>query len=113
MLVHTPNGNIPIVARYFQQHGLLLDHPSPIWDYSRISKLLYKNPHNPPPGGHARNLLGPNRNSFSGPGGSRFGPTTVNSKSVEVQRSQVDEVFKSLKSGDELEETDPSALLFS
>lgn len=30
-------------------------------------------------------------------------------KSVEVQRSQVDELFKSLKDGDELEETEPSA----
>lgn len=29
-------------------------------------------------------------------------------KSVEVQRSQVDELFKSLKDGDELVETEPS-----
>lgn len=29
-------------------------------------------------------------------------------KSVEVQRSQVDELFKSLKDGDELAETEPS-----
>ena len=28
-------------------------------------------------------------------------------KSVEIQRSQVDEVFKSLRGGDDLEETDP------
>jgi hypothetical protein len=28
-------------------------------------------------------------------------------KSVEVQRSQVDELFKSMKGGDELAETDP------
>jgi hypothetical protein len=33
----------------------------------------------------------------------------VSGKSVEVQRSQVDELFKSLKSGDELTETEPSA----
>jgi SWI/SNF-related matrix-associated actin-dependent regulator of chromatin subfamily A3 len=33
----------------------------------------------------------------------------VSGKSVEVQRSQVDELFKSLKSGDELAETEPSA----
>lgn len=30
-------------------------------------------------------------------------------KSVEVQRSQVDELFKSLKDGDELAETEPCA----
>lgn len=34
-------------------------------------------------------------------------------KSVEVQRSQVDELFKSLKDGDELEETEPSLFLHS
>lgn len=33
----------------------------------------------------------------------------VSGKSVEVQRSQVDELFKSLRDGDELEEMDARA----
>ena len=45
----------------------------------------------------------------NGWGGSRWNNVAPNGKSVEVQRSQVDEVFKSLKSGDNLEETEPSA----
>lgn len=35
----------------------------------------------------------------------------VSGKSVEVQRSQVDELFKNLKSGDELGETEPRAFI--
>lgn len=39
----------------------------------------------------------------------RWNTPIVSGKSVEVQRSQVDELFKSLKSGEELAETEPSA----
>ncbi|OCB87871.1 hypothetical protein A7U60_g5006 [Sanghuangporus baumii] len=106
MLIHTPNGNIPIVSRYLQQSGLLLDHPSSIWDPARLQQLLYLNPHNPPPGGHARNFnIGPSRYGQAGP--NRWNSPAVSGKSVEVQRSQVDEVFKTMRSGDDLEETDP------
>lgn len=114
MLVHTPNGNIPIVARFLQQSGLFLDHPQEqYWDPERIRHFLYLNPHNPPEGGHARHIIGSNRTGNSGPGGSKWNMPSVSGKSVEVQRSQVDEVFKSLRSGDELEETEPSAYLSS
>lgn len=33
--------------------------------------------------------------------------SNVSGKSVEIQRSQVDELFKSLRDGDELEEAEP------
>lgn len=106
--MHTPNGNIPIVARYLRQSGLLLDHPSSVWDPLRISKYLYSNPHNPPPGGYARELGLGSRVNHAGPTANRWSAPGVASKSVEVQRSQVDEVFKSLKNGEELQETEPS-----
>lgn len=108
MLIHTPNGNIPIVSRYLRQSGLLLDHPSGVWDPGRLQQLLYLNPHNPPPGGHARNFnIGTSRCGQAGP--NRWNSPAVSGKSVEVQRSQVDEVFKNMRSGDDLEETDPGA----
>lgn len=108
MLIHTPNGNIPIVGRYLQQSGLLLDHPSNVWDPARLQQFLYLNPHNPPPGGHARNFnLGSSKIGYSGPGGGKWNTPSVAGKSVEVQRSQVDEVFKNMRSGDDLEETEP------
>lgn len=109
MLVHTPNGNIPIVAKYLQQHGLLLDHPTSSWEPDRVSQLLYLNPHNPPPGGHARMLNASARPGYPGPAG-RYFTQQVSGKSVEVQRNQVDEVFKIIRNGDELEETEASEL---
>lgn len=43
-----------------------------------------------------------------GPGGSNAPRwNTVSGKSVEVQRNQVDELFKSLRDGEELAETEP------
>ena len=53
------------------------------------------------------------RTDYSGPGGnsSRWSTPTVPGKTVEVQRAQVDELFKNLQSGEELEETEPRAYI--
>ncbi|KAI0079640.1 hypothetical protein K474DRAFT_1591823 [Panus rudis PR-1116 ss-1] len=110
LLVFTPKGNIPPVSTFLQQSGLLLDHPSSPADIQRLSGQHYLNPHNPPPGGFAQAAAagGNSRLGYCGPGGNGMGRwnSNVAAKSVEVQRSQVDELFKSLKDGDELEETD-------
>lgn len=109
MLVYTPKGNITAVGNYLHQCGLFLDHPSPPHDVQRLSNYHYFNPHNPPPGGHRQALL-PARTPYAGPGGSssRWTTPSVSGKTLEIQRSQVDELFKSLKSGDELTETEPA-----
>ena len=105
----------------------MLDHPVAPFNLHelRIRKVLYSNPHNPPPGGFARaaalqrpgtsgygNLTNGGRTGWN----SRWSGTAPNGKSVEIQRSQVDQVFNSLKSGDELEETEarecPNFLFF-
>jgi hypothetical protein len=51
------------------------------------------------------------RAEYSGPGGnsSRWPTPAISGKTVEVQRAQVDELFKNLRGGEELEETEPSA----
>ncbi|KAJ7102102.1 SNF2 family N-terminal domain-containing protein [Mycena belliarum] len=104
MLVYTPKGNIPVVGNYLHQCGLLLDHPSPPYEMYRLANQHYYNPHNPPPGGHrAHNRLYPQVNNAN-----RWSTPQVSGKSVEVQRSQVDDLFKSLQSGEELLETEPS-----
>ncbi|KAI0094363.1 SNF2 family N-terminal domain-containing protein [Irpex rosettiformis] len=102
LLVFTPKGNIAVVATYLHQHSLFLDHPTCPTDIQRLKQQHYWNPHNPPPGGHARAMFGPIHQ-----GGTVGRWNTVSGKSVEVQRSQVDELFKSLKDGDELPETEP------
>ncbi|KAH9176837.1 P-loop containing nucleoside triphosphate hydrolase protein [Lactarius sanguifluus] len=101
VLVYTPKGNILVVGNFLRQSGLLLEHP-----ILAPTNVLYHNPHNPPPGGHARALM---RTDYSGPGGNSARlPTPVSGKTVEVQRAQVDELFKNLRGGEELEETEPT-----
>ena len=105
----TPKGNIPIVSQYLGQHGLLLDHPSLPSDVQHASAGFYYNPHNPPPGGHASRNQVVNRPGYMGMPGhslSRWSAPAVAGRSVEVQRNQVDELFKSLVGGEELAEAD-------
>ena len=94
MLVFTPKGNIPIVSQYLKAKNLLLDHPRP-----QKCNFPYFNPHNPPPQGWGQQGL-------LSAGQSRW-TTQVSGKSVEVQRNQAEELFKSLQSGDDLPEHDP------
>ena len=67
------------------------------------------NPHNPPPGGFGGpSLLPGGRVGHPAQMAANRWPTPiVAGKSVEVQRSQMDDLFKSLRSGDELTETEP------
>ncbi|KAI0307676.1 SNF2 family N-terminal domain-containing protein [Multifurca ochricompacta] len=104
VLIFTPKGNITVVGNFLRQSGLLLEHPLSI-----PTHVLYHNPHYPPPGGHARALMTGSRTDYSGPAGnsSRWPTPTVSGKTVEVQRAQVDELFKNLRGGEELEETEP------
>ncbi|RPD57037.1 hypothetical protein L227DRAFT_578225 [Lentinus tigrinus ALCF2SS1-6] len=107
MLVFTPKGNIPVVSHYLHQNNLYLEHPSLPSDIHHASAGYYCNPHNPPPGGHGRSMLVNQRPGYTGPGGnslSKWSAPAVAGRSIEVQRSQVDELFKSLKGGDEIEE---------
>ena len=107
VLVYTPKGNILVVGNFLRQSGLLLEHP-----VIAPTNILYHNPHNPPPGGHARALMMGSRTDYFGPGGNSTRlPTPVSGKTVEVQRAQVDELFKNLRGGEELEETEPRASL--
>ncbi|EKM84208.1 hypothetical protein AGABI1DRAFT_67507 [Agaricus bisporus var. burnettii JB137-S8] len=101
LLVYTPKGNITAVGNYLQQCNLLLDHPSLPYDDPRLTTYPYFNPHNPPPGGHPRPHLLNNRLSSS-----RWDSTQV--KSQDVQKAQIEEVFKHLKDGVELPETEPT-----
>lgn len=102
MLVFTPKGNIHIVSGFLQQAGLLLDHPAAD-NSARLGSILYSNPHNPPPGGF-RNALSRQTSAAS-----RWTQAAPAGKSVEVQRSQVDDLFKNIQGGDDLPETEPGA----
>ncbi|KAG9098137.1 hypothetical protein FS749_004591 [Ceratobasidium sp. UAMH 11750] len=106
ILLFTPRGNVPTISQHLSSASLLLEHPSvPYNPADHRDNPPYENPHNPPPGGYRmRSSLG----STSAPGRWNHAGTATGT-SVEVQRSQVDEVFKSLMSGDDLEQSEAGA----
>ncbi|CAE6502799.1 unnamed protein product [Rhizoctonia solani] len=102
ILLFTPKGNIPTISQHLSGSSLYLEHPCiPYNPADHRDSPPYDNPHNPPPGGY-RMRTNP---SSSAPGRWNHS-TTATGTSVEVQRSQVDEVFKSLMSGDDLDQTE-------
>ncbi|KAH9486582.1 Helicase-like transcription factor CHR28 [Psilocybe cubensis] len=105
MLVYTPKGNIPVVGNYLRQSNLILDHPAAPQDMQRITNYHYFNPHHL----HHDSLRNSNSNIFPNRDHSRWTTPASSGKSVEVQRSQVDELFKTLKDGDGLAETEPTS----
>ncbi|CAE6420337.1 unnamed protein product [Rhizoctonia solani] len=102
ILLFTPKGNIPTISQHLSSSSLYLEHPCiPYNPADHRDSPPYDNPHNPPPGGYRmRNNVG-----SSAPGRWNHSSTATGT-SVEVQRSQVDEVFKSLMSGDDLDQTE-------
>ncbi|PPQ62972.1 hypothetical protein CVT24_006078 [Panaeolus cyanescens] len=110
MLVYTPKGNIKVVGTYLQQTGLILHDPTPPYDPQRISNCHYYNPHDPQSAYVQSIMLLDKLSLVAQQIQSRWtAPTYTTSKSVEVQRNQVDELFKTLKDGDELKETEPTS----
>lgn len=107
ILVFTPKGNVPHVSATLMQAGLMLDHPTSVFDLTPIlHRVKYYNPHNPPPGGFRATTNGRSNPLPSSPF-SKCSTPQVPSKSVEIQRSQVEDVFQKLRSEDDLKETSP------
>ncbi|KAF9479709.1 hypothetical protein BDN70DRAFT_878459 [Pholiota conissans] len=105
MIVHTPKGNIEVVGNYLRQSSLILSHPTPPFD-PRLSTYHYYNPHYDLLDNHNRPVMASNSLTLVPRDHSRWTTASSSTKSVEVQRSQVDELFKTLKDGDELMETE-------
>jgi SWI/SNF-related matrix-associated actin-dependent regulator of chromatin subfamily A3 len=111
ILVFTPKGNVPHVSATLMQAGLMLDHPTSVFDLTPIlHRVKYYNPHNPPPGGFRATANG-RSNPLPLKPFSKCNSPQVPSKSVEIQRSQVEDVFQKLRSEDDLKETSPGTRL--
>jgi len=111
MLVYTPKGNVPVVGNYLKQCGLFLGEPSLSYGMQRLANYHYFNPHTPSGGRDdiimAFNQLTSERDQ------TRWTTPIITGKNVDIQRSQVDELFKSLKDEDGLIETEPCACTWS
>ncbi|KAF8913027.1 SNF2 family N-terminal domain-containing protein [Gymnopilus junonius] len=107
MLVYTPKGNIPVVGNYLEQNNLILDDPRPPSEMQRLTGYHYYNPHEHLKERRRAMLLSNSMSIIPKRDHSRWTTPAAAGKSVEVQRSQVDELFKTLKDGAGLAETEP------
>ena len=107
MLVYTPKGNVPVVGNYLKQCNLFLGEPSLSYSMQRLANYHYFNPHTPS-GGRDDIIMAFNSLTSPERDHSRWTTPAINGKNIDVQRSQVDELFKSLKDEDGLVETEPS-----
>lgn len=112
VLVFTLPSNVQYIANFLVGYSLFLLDPVPPYDPSRHSDHpSYQNGHGS--GEAAMQLLAyAQRRAMGAPGnaGSEFvfsDKEREKATQVEVQRKQVDEVFKSLDNGTELEQSDP------
>lgn len=112
MLVYTPKGNIPVVGNYLEQNNLILDDPAPSSEMQRLTGYHYFNPHNHLKERRRAILLSNSLNIIPKRDHTRWATPASAGKSVEVQRSQVDELFKTLKDGAGLAETEPGTHTF-
>lgn len=102
LLLFTLPANIDYLSKQLLQAGQFLDVPLPYYDPNNHSEIpAYQNPHNPPEGGYR--ARGKRADSLLNRGA---GGMMTAQKAIEVQRQQVDEVFRSLKGHDDLQETD-------
>jgi len=110
MLVYTPKGNINVVGNYLHQSNLILSHPAPPHDMQRLTNYHYFNPHHGLQEAQQQAILAANPlNILAQQNQPRWNTPTSTTKNIEVQRSQVDELFRTLKDGDEFLETEPGA----
>ena len=107
MLLFTLPSNIKYIAESLLVNNIYLLDPIPPYDPSRHpDRPPYQNAHGG--GEHAmRLMLQSQRRAFGGPSYEMTLGQMDKTKQVEVQRQQVDEVFKNLESGGDIEQTDP------
>ena len=102
-----------MVGNYLQQSNLLLDNPASPYDMQRLTNYHYYNPHHHLVDGRRAMMASTSLGILHQRDHSRWTTPNSSGKSVEVQRSQVDELFKTLKDGEELAETEPCEYIFN
>lgn len=118
VLVFTLPSNVQYIASFLAGYNLFLLDPIPPYDPARHSDHpLYQNGHGS--GEAAMQLLAYAQRRVMGMSGNMGSEFVFSDKErekatqIEVQRKQVDEVFKSLDNGTELEQSDPGKCTIS
>lgn len=107
VLLFTLPSNIQYISDTLMAHNLFLLDPMPPYDPMRHNdQPVYQNAH----GGGDRAYkmyLASQRNTYSTISGGYYNSQQDKAKQIEVQREQVEAVFKNIESGTELEQSDP------
>ncbi|KAK4684735.1 hypothetical protein P7C73_g5428, partial [Tremellales sp. Uapishka_1] len=113
VLLFTLRSNIEYISSHLIQHNLYLLDPVPMYDANRHNdRPRYENAHGGGENAYQMMVASQRRSMMAMSGYSSYGMADRDKgKQVEVQREQVDEIFKSLDSGIELEQSDPGALI--
>ncbi|SPO40083.1 related to RAD16 - nucleotide excision repair protein [Pseudozyma flocculosa] len=100
---------IALVSDKLSSHGIQLEQPATYRPEDYPTSPEYSNPHNPPTGGYRNDA----RSSYSGLyRGSNMGTTLQTKEATEKQkREQVDAIYSSITSGEELEMVDPRPVI--
>lgn len=106
VLLFTLPSNIQYISDTLIAHNLFLLDPMPPYDPMRHNDHpAYQNAHGG--GDRAYKMYLASQQRYTAGGGAYYNPQQDKSRQVEVQRQQVDAVFKSIESGVELEQSDP------
>ncbi|BEI89113.1 uncharacterized protein CcaverHIS019_0204750 [Cutaneotrichosporon cavernicola] len=106
VLLFTLPSNIQYISDTLIAHNLFLLDPMPPYDPMRHNdQPVYQNAHGG--GERAYKMYLASQQRYASSGGGYYNPQQDKARQVEVQRQQVDAVFKSIESGVELEQSDP------
>ncbi|KLT44189.1 hypothetical protein CC85DRAFT_242764 [Cutaneotrichosporon oleaginosum] len=106
VILFTLPSNIQYISDTLIAHNLFLLDPMPPYDPMRHNDHpAYQNAHGG--GERAYKMYLASQQRYTTSGGSHYNPQQDKARQVEVQRQQVDAVFKSIESGAELEQSDP------
>ncbi|KAI5475860.1 DNA repair protein rad5 [Pseudohyphozyma bogoriensis] len=100
--------DIPYISKVLDENAIYLEHPA-MYNPAMHNGYRYSNPHNPAPGGGVSDQR--RRERMNGGLYSSYSRVSQPVKQADVQRQQVDDVFRDLKSGADLEEKEPAALV--
>ena len=110
MLLFTHPQLVPHISVQLERNALYLQHPQ-TYDPALHSGFRYQNPHGPVV--QSAEAERRRREVMNGLGGNYAGRYAAAPKSIEVQREQVEEMFKSMKSGADLGEVEADPLLLT
>lgn len=109
VLLFTLPSNVQFIANYLAGYTMYLLDPIPPYDPARHSdRPRYENAHGGGEAAWQMHVMAQRRAAgLDGYGGMVMGDREKEATKVEVHRKQVDEVFKSIDDGKELEQSDP------